>query len=76
MIEANTILIGDCLEQLKQLPDESIDCCVTSPPYFGLRDYGDDRKSDWRSRRRSISNALYRCFERFTGSSRKRAPFG
>lgn len=43
-IEVNTILIGDCLEQLKQLPDESIDCCVTSPPYFGLRDYGDDRQ--------------------------------
>lgn len=30
----------DCLEGLKTLPDNSIDCCVTSPPYFGLRDYG------------------------------------
>jgi len=34
------ILQGDCLEQLKTLPDESIQCCVTSPPYYGLRDYG------------------------------------
>ena len=36
----NTILPGDCLEVLKTLPDEFIDCCVTSPPYWGLRDYG------------------------------------
>lgn len=36
------ILQGDSLEVLKSLPDCSIDCCVTSPPYFGLRDYGVD----------------------------------
>ena len=36
------IMVGDCLEQLQKLPDESIQCCVTSPPYWGLRDYGDD----------------------------------
>jgi len=30
----------DCLEGLKLLDDNSIDCCVTSPPYWGLRDYG------------------------------------
>ncbi len=35
------ILQGDCLEVLKTLPDESVQTCVTSPPYFGLRDYGD-----------------------------------
>lgn len=34
------ILQGDCLEVLKTLPDESVNCCVTSPPYWGLRDYG------------------------------------
>lgn len=34
------IITGDALESLKALPDESIDCCVTSPPYWGLRDYG------------------------------------
>ncbi|NLZ53396.1 MAG: site-specific DNA-methyltransferase, partial [Thermoanaerobacteraceae bacterium] len=32
----------DCLEGLKLLDDNSIDCCVTSPPYYGLRDYGVD----------------------------------
>jgi DNA modification methylase len=34
------IRIGDCLELLIAIPDNSVDCCVTSPPYFGLRDYG------------------------------------
>jgi DNA modification methylase len=35
-----TLLLGDTLEVLRTLPDESVNCCVTSPPYFGLRDYG------------------------------------
>lgn len=34
------ILNGDCRDVLKTLPDESAHCVVTSPPYFGLRDYG------------------------------------
>ena len=34
------LLIGDALNNLKTLPDNSVDCCVTSPPYYGLRDYG------------------------------------
>lgn len=34
------LIQGDCLETLKTLDDKSINCCVTSPPYFGLRDYG------------------------------------
>jgi len=37
-----TLLLGDCLEQMRSLPDQSVNCCVTSPPYFGLRDYGMD----------------------------------
>ena len=36
----NEIICGDCLEELKKLESESVDCCITSPPYFGLRDYG------------------------------------
>ena len=31
---------GDSLEVLKTLEDKSVNCCVTSPPYYGLRDYG------------------------------------
>ena len=36
------ILNGDCLDMMATLPDESVDMCVTSPPYWGLRDYGGD----------------------------------
>jgi DNA modification methylase len=35
----NRILTGDSLHTLKTLPDKSVDCCVTSPPYYLLRDY-------------------------------------
>ena len=34
------IMQGDSLEVLKTLPDESVDCAITSPPYWALRDYG------------------------------------
>jgi DNA modification methylase len=34
------ILIGDCRDRMKELPDNSVHCCVSSPPYWGLRDYG------------------------------------
>jgi site-specific DNA-methyltransferase (adenine-specific) len=33
------LLQGDCLDVMRTLPDESFDCCITSPPYFNLRDY-------------------------------------
>lgn len=33
------IIHGDCLDVLRTLPAESVHCCVTSPPYFGLRSY-------------------------------------
>jgi len=36
----NKVICGDALLTLKELPPESIDCCITSPPYWGLRDYG------------------------------------
>ncbi len=34
------VLIGDVRDRLATLPDASVQCCVTSPPYWGLRDYG------------------------------------
>lgn len=37
-----TILIGDCRDQLRMLPDGAVNCIVTSPPYYGLRNYGHD----------------------------------
>tara|TARA_R100001463_G_scaffold43278_1_gene90366 strand:+ start:207 stop:1370 length:1164 start_codon:yes stop_codon:yes gene_type:complete len=35
------ILQGNCLDKLKELPDQSVNTCITSPPYWGLRDYGE-----------------------------------
>lgn len=40
--EAITLRQGDSLEVARTLPDQSVDCIVTSPPYYGLRDYGND----------------------------------
>ena len=39
-METNIIYQGDSAEVLKTLPPDSVHCCVTSPPYYGLRDYG------------------------------------
>ncbi len=36
------IIQGDALEKLRGIPDESVHTCITSPPYYGLRDYGTD----------------------------------
>lgn len=40
MTQAHEIRVGDCLDVLRTMPDQSFHCCITSPPYFGLRDYG------------------------------------
>lgn len=44
---------GDALEQLRGMPDQSVQCCVTSPPYYGLRDYGLP-PTDWPAMRYSL----------------------
>jgi DNA modification methylase len=41
-VTTQRIIPGDCIEGLRTLPDASVHCCVTSPPYWGLRDYGND----------------------------------
>jgi DNA modification methylase len=41
-MEKIKILQGNCIDKIKELKDNSIDCVVSSPPYFGLRDYGVD----------------------------------
>jgi len=38
------ILHGSCLDRLKDLEDQSINTCITSPPYWGLRDYGEGKQ--------------------------------
>jgi DNA modification methylase len=39
-MKPNTIYEGDCIETMKQWPDQCVQTCITSPPYYGLRDYG------------------------------------
>ncbi|KKM27101.1 hypothetical protein LCGC14_1578090 [marine sediment metagenome] len=43
----NKIIQGDALQQLKELPEKSINMCMTSPPYWALRDYGTDVETIW-----------------------------
>ncbi len=40
LLPRNVVLVGDATERLRRLPPASIDCVVTSPPYFALRNYG------------------------------------
>ena len=42
MMELDTIFCGDALDVLHTLPDNFVHCCITSPPYYALRDYGVD----------------------------------
>ena len=41
------LYVGHTLDMLRKLPDESVDCITTSPPYFGLRDYGKETETIW-----------------------------
>lgn len=43
-IQLNKIYQGDSLEVLKTFPDESVDCVITSPPYWNLRDYSEEKQ--------------------------------
>lgn len=43
-MKTNYVLVGDVLDKLKDLPEESIQCCVTSPPYWGLRNYQEEKQ--------------------------------
>lgn len=56
-LAATTILVGDAIAHLRGMPDNSVDCVVTSPPYWKLRDYGvegqiglEDSPAEWVSR--------------------------
>jgi len=46
-LETNIIYNENCLTGLKKLPNDSIDTIITSPPYWGLRDYGEETKAQW-----------------------------
>lgn len=46
-LPVNEILVGDAVKKLQELPDRSVNCCVTSPPYYKLRDYGMPGQIGW-----------------------------
>ena len=50
------IIQGNCLDKLKELPAESVDTCITSPPYFNLRDY----QQTWTIRFRRYLSRIHR----------------
>ncbi|WP_314025249.1 site-specific DNA-methyltransferase [Filifactor alocis] len=58
----NTIICGDALETLKNFPDESINCSITSPPYYGLRDY---HKKEQIGREKTVEEYLDRLINVF-----------
>jgi len=47
VVNTNLIIQGDALIELKKLPSESVNCCMTSPPYWALRDYGNSVETIW-----------------------------
>ena len=58
----NRIICGDALETLKKFPDESINCSITSPPYYGLRDY---HKKEQIGREKTVEEYLDRLINVF-----------
>jgi|9_EtaG_2_1085328.scaffolds.fasta_scaffold03939_14 DNA modification methylase len=56
------ILQGNCLDKLKELPDQSINTCITSPPYWGLRDYGEDKQLGMEDTPEEFVNNLVEVF--------------
>lgn len=61
-LELNQIHNMDCRQGLKLLEDNSIDCCVTSPPYWGLRDYGIDGQIGLEDSLQQYINELVKVF--------------
>jgi len=47
MLPLNQVVEGDCLAVMREFPDESVDFVMTSPPYWGLRNYGEATETVW-----------------------------
>jgi len=56
---------GNCLDKIKELPDDFIDCVISSPPYFGLRDYGMKEQFGLESNYKDYINNTIKVFETF-----------
>lgn len=69
-MEANKIYQGDAVQILSTFPGNSIDCCVTSPPYYGLRDYNasgqiglEDTPEEYVARLMAVFDEVYRVLK-------------
>lgn len=62
MTQHHRILVGDCIEMMRTLPDQSVHTCITSPPYFGLRDYGVDGQIGLEASPREFIDSLVAVF--------------
>lgn len=60
----NLIVQSDALKYLKTLPNDSVNCIITSPPYYNLRDYGVDGQIGLEKHRKNTLIDLPRFFER------------
>lgn len=58
----SNIFIGDSLSVLKTIKADTVDCCVTSPPYYGLRDYGVDGQIGLETTPQEYVNKLVKVF--------------
>lgn len=56
---------GNCLDKIKELPNNSIDCVISSPPYFGLRDYGMEEQFGLESNYKDYIINTIKVFESF-----------
>ena len=63
MLERNVIHLGDSLEELQKLPAESVDMCITAPPYYNLRDYKKDRQIGLEESYQDYVNDLCNIFD-------------
>jgi len=62
MVPKYEVLIGDNREKMQNLPEKSVQCVVTSPPYYGLRDYGVDGQIGLEKTPEEYVNALVDVF--------------
>ena len=75
-IETDKIYCGDSLQVLQTLPDNCLDCCVTSPPYYALRDYGTDGQIGREATPEEYVSRITAVFHEVSGCLRRRVLVG
>ena len=75
-MKTDVIINRDALCALQELPDESVHCCVTSPPYYACGTTGLTRRSDARTRREQYIDRLVAVFHELKRVLRPDGTFG